>query len=261
MPDPDPDADHILLLSLPGFPLVRPNDDLAAMVITAMEQSRMYPADGDVLVLAQKIVSKAEGRYLDLAEVEPSQRAQDVAAQVKRDARFVEAVLCESRRIVRQAPDVLIVEHRLGLVMANAGIDRSNIEPGMGTEPVLLLPVDPDASAARMLERLTDRFGLRMAVIVSDSFGRPWRRGTVGVALGSAGLPAVQDLRGRLDLYGRALRITEIGLADEIAAAASLLMSQADEGRPAVLMRGLRWSQPATTAADLIRPPGEDLFR
>ena len=255
------DAERVDLRSLAGIPLVHPNDDLAALVIAAIEQNKIDPTDGDVLVLAQKVVSKAEGRYIDISAIEPSARAREIAEHVNKDPRFVEVVLRESNRVVMQGPDVLIVEHRLGLVMANAGIDRSNIDPGSGGEQVLLLPENPDESAARMLRRLTDRFGRKMAVIVSDSVGRPWRRGTVGVALGAAGLPALQDVRGQPDLYGRALRITEIGLADEIAAAASLLMGQADEGRPAVLVRGLRWTQSETTAAALIRTQAEDLFR
>jgi coenzyme F420-0:L-glutamate ligase / coenzyme F420-1:gamma-L-glutamate ligase len=170
-------------------------------------------------------------------------------------------ILDESRRIVRHRPGVLIVEHRLGYVMANAGIDRSNVDPAMGADPVLLLPRDPDASAAALRERLSARFGVAPAVIVSDSFGRAWRCGTTGIALGAAGLPALLDMRGHPDLYGRALRVTEIGVADEIAAAASLLMGQADEAVPAALLRGIAWSAPASPAAALIRAAEEDLFR
>ena len=162
---------------------------------------------------------------------------------------------------MRRRPGVLIVEHRLGFVMANAGIDRSNVDPGAGAEPVLLLPRDPDGSAERLRQRLGARFGTAPAVIVADSFGRAWRRGTVGIALGAAGLPAMMDLRGRPDLYGRALRVSETGLADEIAAAASLLMGQADEGQPAIVVRGLSWSAAETRAASLVRPESEDLFR
>jgi len=181
--------------------------------------------------------------------------------QVDKDPRLVELILRESRRVVRHRSGVLIVEHRLGFVMANAGIDRSNIDPQIGTDPVLLLPADPDASATALRQTLAARYGTAPGVIISDSFGRAWRHGTVGIALGSAGLPALLDLRGSPDLYGRALRVTETGFADEVAAAASLLMGQADEGIPVVLVRGLARSDPDTNAAQLIRSADQDLFR
>ena len=252
---------ELKIIALEGVPLVRPGDDLAALVIAALVRGAAVPADGDVVVVAQKIVSKAEGRYVDLAAIAPSARALGLAREIDKDPRLVELVLRESRRVVRHRPGVLIVEHRLGYVMANAGIDRSNIDPAAAAEPVLLLPLDPDASAAALRARLSAHFNAAMGVIVSDSFGRAWRRGTVGVALGAAGLPSCVDLRGHADLYGRALRVSETGFADEIAAAASLLMGQADEGVPAVLVRGLAWSAPAAPAADLLRPADEDLFR
>jgi coenzyme F420-0:L-glutamate ligase/coenzyme F420-1:gamma-L-glutamate ligase len=249
------------LIALADFPLVRPGDDLAALVIAALEKGRHRIASGDVLVLAQKIVSKAEGRYVDLARIEPSARAVSLAAETGKDPRLVEVILGESSRVVRHAPNVLIVEHRLGFVMANAGVDRSNVDPEAGAEPVLLLPRDPDASAVALRARLAAHFDAAPSVVISDSFGRAWRRGTVGIALGAAGLPALMDLRGQPDLYGRELRVTETGLADEIAAAASLLMGQGDEGIPAVLLRGLSWFAAALPAAQLIRPAAEDLFR
>jgi len=252
---------QIELIPLEGLPLLHPGDDLAAVITAAVENNGISPSDGDVLVLAQKVVSKAEGRYLDIADITPSSQAMQLAVEVGKDARFVEAVLQESTRVVRSAPGVLIVEHRLGFIMANAGIDRSNIDPGVGQEPVLLLPADPDASASRIMLRLKDRFGRKIAVIINDSFGRPWRQGTVGVALGAAGLPSLRDLRGRPDLYGRALRVTDSAFADEIAAAASLVMGQADESRPAVLVRGLVWPEADVPASGLIRPPQQDLFR
>jgi len=173
----------------------------------------------------------------------------------------VEVVLGESVRVVRSRPNLLIVEHRLGFVMANAGVDQSNVAPQDGVHRVLLLPRDPDASAEALRARLAERFGVPLAVIINDSFGRAWRRGTVGVAIGAAGLPALLDLRGRPDLFGRILEVSIIGFADEIAAAASLLMGQADEARPVVLVRGLDWTAPATSAAELLRPAAEDLFR
>jgi coenzyme F420-0:L-glutamate ligase/coenzyme F420-1:gamma-L-glutamate ligase len=251
----------ITLTPIPDIPLVRPGDDLAALIITACERSALAPADGDVVVVAQKIVSKAEGRYLDLAEVRPSARAASLAAEVGKDPRLVEVILRESRRVVRHRPGVLIVEHRLGSVMANAGVDRSNVDPQMGAEPVLLLPRDPDASAAALRARLAARFRSELAVVITDSWGRAWRRGTVGVALGAAGLPALMDLRGRPDLFGHDLRVTQTGFADEIASAASLVMGQADEARPVVLVRGLAWAGADAVAAALIRAADEDLFR
>jgi coenzyme F420-0:L-glutamate ligase/coenzyme F420-1:gamma-L-glutamate ligase len=251
----------VTLTAIPHIPRLRPGDDLAAVLIEACAAAALTPAADDVLVVAQKIVSKAEGRYVDLAAVTPSARAQTLAAEVDKDPRLVEVILRESRRVVRYRRGVLIVEHRLGFVMANAGVDRSNIDPAAGREPVLLLPEDPDASAARLRERLMHHYGAALAVIVSDSFGRPWRRGTVGVALGVAGLPALCDLRGRPDLYGRALRVTQTGFADEIAAAAALVMGEAAEAQPAVLVRGLRWSGPPSPAASLVRAAEEDLFR
>ena len=251
----------VTLRPIPGIPLVRPRDDLAELLILACERQAISPKEGDVLVLAQKVVSKAEARYIDLATVVPSARAQSLAAEVEKDPRLVEVILGESRRVVRRRPGILIVEHRLGFVMANAGVDRSNVDPEAGAEPVLLLPRDPDGSAATLLARLSAHFGKPLAVIISDSWGRAWRRGTVGVALGAAGLPAVMDLRGRPDLFGHELRVTQTGFADEIASAASLLMGQAAEATPAVLVSGLSWSAPSMPASALLRPPQEDLFR
>jgi coenzyme F420-0:L-glutamate ligase/coenzyme F420-1:gamma-L-glutamate ligase len=251
----------VTLRPIPGIPLVRPRDDLAELLILACERQAISPKEGDVLVLAQKVVSKAEARYIDLATVVPSARAQSLAAEVEKDPRLVEVILGESRRVVRRRPGILIVEHRLGFVMANAGVDRSNVDPEAGAEPVLLLPRDPDGSAATLLARLSAHFGKPLAVIISDSWGRAWRRGTVGVALGAAGLPTVMDLRGRPDLFGHELRVTETGFADEIASAASLLMGQAAEATPAVLVSGLSWSAPSMPANALLRPPEEDLFR
>jgi coenzyme F420-0:L-glutamate ligase / coenzyme F420-1:gamma-L-glutamate ligase len=251
----------ITLTPIPDIPLVRPGDDLAALIIAACERSALAPVDGDVVVVAQKVVSKAEGRYVDLAAVRPSARAQELAAQVSKEARLVEVILQESQRVVRHRPGVLIVEHRLGFVMANAGVDHSNVDPQMGAEPVLLLPRDPDTSAAALRDRLAAHFHKQLAVVITDSFGRAWRRGTVGVALGAAGLPSLLDLRGKPDLFGHALRVTQTGFADEIAGAASLVMGQADEARPVVLLRGLAWAGADAPAATLIRAADEDLFR
>jgi coenzyme F420-0:L-glutamate ligase/coenzyme F420-1:gamma-L-glutamate ligase len=251
----------VTLTPIPDVPMIRPGDDLAGLLIAACERSTLAPADGDVWVVAQKIVSKAEGRYVDLAAVRPSPRARELAVEVDKDPRLIEVILGESRRVVRQRRGVLIVEHRLGFIMANAGVDRSNVDPAAGAEPVLLLPRDPDASAAGLLDRLTSHFRKRFGVIVTDSFGRAWRRGTVGVALGAAGIPALMDLRGRPDLFGLALRVTQTGFADEIASAASLLMGQANEAQPAVLVHGLSWAGEPSPGAALIRAADEDLFR
>ena len=240
------------LFALPNLPMVQVGDDLAALLSAAMARAGLAPEPGDVLAIAQKIVSKAEGRSIALASVAPSQAARDLAAQTGKDARLVELILSESERVVRARPNLIIVKHRLGFVMANAGIDQSNVgEDGQA----LLLPRDPDASAAALAARLG------LPVVITDSFGRAWRRGTVGVAIGAAGLPALQDLRGRPDLFGRTLMVSITGFADEIAAAAGLVMGQGAEGQPAVLLRGLAWSGAVNPAAELLRPAQEDLFQ
>lgn len=254
-------ARRVELLAVPGLPRVRAGDDLAALVAARAHAAGIGLRDGDVVVVAQKVVSKAEGRAVDLATVAPSARAREVAARVRKDARLVELILGESSAVVREAPDVLIVRHRLGFVMANAGVDQSNVADAGEGEWALLLPADPDASAERLRAAFGARSGVEVAVVINDSFGRPWRRGAVGTAIGCAGMAALHDLRGRPDLHGRTLRVTEIGTADEVAAAASLLMGQADEGLPVVVLRGLAPSQPATPAAALVRPASEDLFR
>ena len=251
----------VSLTVIEGIPLVRPGDDLAAILGAAIRGQGMAPADGDVVVVAQKIVSKAEGRYVDLATVTPSPRATELAAQTGKDARHVEVILSESDEVVRTREALIIVAHRLGLVMANAGVDQSNLDPGMPGDPVLLLPKDPDASAAALRDALRAALGVTMGVVISDSFGRPWRNGVVGVAIGAAGVPTLIDARGSPDLAGRPLRITEIGYADEVASAASLLMGEGDERIPAVLVRGLRQDAPAGRAADLVRPKHMDMFR
>jgi coenzyme F420-0:L-glutamate ligase / coenzyme F420-1:gamma-L-glutamate ligase len=251
----------VKLEPLAGIKLVEPGDELGAIAVEAFAANGLAPEDGDVLVVAQKIVSKAEGRYVEIRTVRPSARAEALAAEIDKDPRFVEVVLSESRRVVRRRRGLLIVEHRLGFVMANAGIDHSNVASADEAERVLLLPLDPDGSARALRQALFAAFGVRLAVIISDSFGRPWRKGTVGVALGAAGLPALVDLRGHPDLFGRRLQVTETGFADEIASAAGLLMGQADEGVPMVLVRGLSWTAPEVPAAALVRPVEHDLFR
>jgi len=249
------------LIAVPGIPMVQPGDDLADLIVEGMATAGLTLQDHDVVVIAQKIVSKAEGRFVDLTTIVPSPRAEAIAREVQKDPRLVEIILSESRRIVRSGRDVLIVEHRLGFVMANAGVDQSNVAEPQGRQLALMLPQDPDASAARLQKELEQRSGSTLAIVINDSFGRPWRLGTVGVAIGCAGLPALLDLRGHPDLFGRSLQVTVVAFADEIAAAASLLMGQADEARPVVVLRGLpRHGQPQP-AGSMIRPPGEDLFR
>ena len=238
-----------------GLPRIKPDDDLAALI------SPVGLKDHDVVVLAQKIVSKAEGRLFRLSDVTPSERAIDYGHKVDKDPRLVELILRESKEVVRAIPGVLIVEHRLGFVMANAGIDQSNVASPDEPQRALLLPVDPDGTAAILRGRLSEKFGVTVAVIISDSFGRAWRRGTCGVAIGAAGVPSLMDLRGSPDLFGRALQVSITGHADEIAAAASLVMGQGAEGRPVVVARGLTWRGPNNAASELVRPAAEDMFR
>ena len=250
----------VTLIPVSGLPLVRAGDDISQLIAAALEQAGERLGENDIVAVAQKIVSKAEGRVVKLATVTPSTRAREIAKTVGKDSRLVELILAESAAVVRTAPNVLIVEHRLGLVMANAGVDQSNVD-AEGGEAALLLPLDPDASAARLKTALEARYACRLGVVVTDSFGRPWRNGVVGVCLGAAGVPALRDRRGAPDLFGRALRVTEIALGDEIAAAASLLMGAADEGIPAVVVRGLELAGREVPAAALIRDRASDLFR
>lgn len=247
--------------ALRGIARIEAGDDLAGVLARALAGGTPAPASGDVLVVAQKIVSKAEGRTVDLATVIPGAQARELAQVTGKDARLVELILAESTDVLRAKPGVLIVRHRLGHVMANAGIDRSNVASPAGEEHVLLLPVDADASAAALRESLLDRLGIRLGVIVSDSFGRPWRNGTTNVALGVAGLPALVDRRGEKDMFGRTLEVTQVAFADAIAAAAGLAMGEGAEGTPAVLARGLAWTAAPTDSRTLLRPLAEDLFR
>lgn len=230
-----------------------PGDDLAPLLRKALSGA-LPLASKDVLVVTQKIVSKAEGRFVDLATVTPGAEAARLAAITHKDARLVELVLAEASAVLRAVPNVLITRHRLGHVMANSGIDRSNIGPGVA-ERALLLPIDPEASAERL------RAALGCAVVVSDSFGRPWRYGVTGVAIGAAGLPALVDRRGEADRDGRRLEVTQIGLADMLATAAMLAMGEGAEGVPAALIRGADWPGGTSPASALIRPLEEDLFQ
>ncbi|RME34631.1 MAG: coenzyme F420-0:L-glutamate ligase [Gammaproteobacteria bacterium] len=249
------------LYPLPGVPEVSPGADLAGLLIEALANAGLSLEEGDVVCVAQKIVSKAEWRVVDLSTVTPSPRALELAPRVDKDPRLVELILAESRRVVAFRTGVIVVEHKSGVILANAGIDHSNVGGGDAAEQVLLLPEDANASARRLRDALRDRTGIAAGVIITDSVGRPWRLGTTGIALGAAGIPALRDLRGRTDLHGRPLRVSESADADSLAAAGCLLMGEADEGVPLVLIRGYPYRDEAQTAAALLRDEGDDLFR
>jgi coenzyme F420-0:L-glutamate ligase/coenzyme F420-1:gamma-L-glutamate ligase len=252
----------VSIVPLTGMPAIGRGCDLAAEIRAALARQGMVLADGDILVVAQKIVSKAEGRMRRLSDFTPSARALELAGQTGKDPRHVEAVLSESRAVVRTAPNVLITEHRLGHIMANAGIDHSNVCAGPDADDtVLLLPEDPDGSARALRAALAPSPGSRVGVIVSDSFGRPWRLGTTGVAIGVAGPAALIDKRGETDLFGRMLQMTEVAFADSVAAAAVLVMGEAAEGCPAAVIRGLAWDDGDQGAADVLRDAKMNLFR
>jgi coenzyme F420-0:L-glutamate ligase/coenzyme F420-1:gamma-L-glutamate ligase len=245
--------------ALPGIPVVQPGDDLAGLILDALKRAELTLQAGDVLVVTSKIVSKAEGRFVVLDSVQPSDEAHKLAAQTGKDPRMVELVLRESAAVSRTASNVLVVRHRLGFVSANAGIDQSNVD---GTDAqVLLLPVDPDASARQIHERLHAATGVAVGIVISDSHGRPFRLGNVGVAVGVAGMPALVDLRGQHDMFGRVLRISVQGYADMVASAACLLTGEGGEGLPVVLLRGLNFPAEDGHAADLYRPAAQDLYR
>lgn len=248
----------LLLRPLSGIPGVEAGDDLVPIIVAGLAHSGEQLRDGDILVLTQKIVSKAEGRRIDLHSVEPSSRAHQLAEQTGKDARIVELILNESLEVLRCRPGLIIVVHRLGFILANAGIDQSNVDGG---HSVLLLPADPDASAAGIRAGLRAKTGADAAVLIIDSIGRAWRLGTAGTAIGVSGMPALVDLRGRPDLCGRPLETTTVGLADELAAAASIVMGQANEGRPIVLARGVPYSRIESSARELLRAKDKDLFR
>ncbi len=253
----------MVLTALQGIPLIRQGDDLADIIASALSTNGISLQDDDILVVGQKIVSKAEGRMVNLARVTPGEEARRLAAQVEKDPRLVELMLQESRSVLRTRPGTIIVEHKLGFVCANAGIDHSNVA-GVGTheeEYVLLLPEDPDRSAAGLRSGLESRSGKHIGVMIIDSHGRAWRVGTVGACIGLSGLPSVVDQRGWQDLFGYTLRITIVAVADELAAAASLLMGQAAEGTPVVHVRGFPYPLRDGSLRELIRPRELDLFR
>lgn len=254
-------AATIVLRAPAGIGEVGPGDDLVELVMAAAARDGWSWHDGDVVIVAQKIVSKAEGRFASIDTVEVTDEARELARRTGKDPRLVALILAESVEVLRAVRDVLIVRNRHGVVLANAGIDRSNVPQDTAGQRVLLLPADPDASARRLKAGIDARSGVAVGLIVNDSLGRAWRQGTIGTALGAAGLPALNDARGQRDRQGWPLQITRIGLADEIAAAASMVMGQGAEGRPLVLMRGLDCTRRDGAAAELVRPLPEDLFR
>jgi len=253
----------LTLTPLQNIPLIRQSDNLADILLSSLAETNIELQNDDILVLAQKIVSKAEGRMRNLAEVTPSARAIELGAQTQKDARVVELMLEESNEILRTRVGAIIVEHRLGFVCANAGIDHSNVA-GHGNEKeehVLLLPENPDKSARRLRDEIRLRTGINIGVMIIDSHGRAWRNGTVGICVGLSGIPAVMDERGWKDLFGYTLQVTVVGIADELAAAASLMMGQAAEGTPAVHARGFPYPLGEGSLRELIRPKEQDMFR
>ncbi|MYD09575.1 MAG: coenzyme F420-0:L-glutamate ligase [Chloroflexi bacterium] len=252
-------APKLIACAIPDIPLIESGDDIADILLSRATSAGLQFQSGDALVVASKIVAKAEGRLMALASVLPSPEAEALAAETGKDPRLVELILSESQRVSRKRKGVLVTQHRLGFVSANAGIDQSNIEGG--DEAALLLPLDPDASADRIRAALQGRTGVDLAVLISDTHGRAFRVGNVGVAIGVSGLPAVQDLRGSRDLYGRALEVTQVAYADLVASAAHLLGGEADQGLPAVLVRGLDSRSAHGRATDMIRAAEHDLYR
>jgi coenzyme F420-0:L-glutamate ligase/coenzyme F420-1:gamma-L-glutamate ligase len=252
---------QLILTALPHIPLIQRGDDLAAIILQGLRDASLALEEGDVLVLAQKIVSKAEGRMVRLGDVTPSPRAVELAAECGKDARFCEVVLWDTREVLRVRDGLIVVETKHGWVCANAGIDRSNVAPHDAEEWVLRLPEDADRSAGELRERLRTATSRDVGVIINDTHGRAWRNGAIGVAIGVAGLPAVEDLRGRSDLFGYHLQVTTIGLADQIASAGSLLQGQADEGRPIIHARGVPKSPGEGSAREIVREKELDLFR
>ena len=249
----------LTLTPLKNIPLIRQDDNLADILVKSLQVTNLELHDNDILVLAQKIVSKSEGRMVNLATITPSQRAIELAQKAEKDPRVMELMLQESSEVLRIRVGTIIVEHKLGFVCANAGIDHSNVIEG--EDHVLLLPEDPDRSARNLREKIKQITGKEIGVMIIDSHGRAWRNGTVGICIGLSGLPAIIDERGWKDLFGYTLRVTVVGVADELAAAASLVMGQASEGIPAVHVRGFPYPLGEGSLKDLIRPKEQDMFR
>jgi coenzyme F420-0:L-glutamate ligase/coenzyme F420-1:gamma-L-glutamate ligase len=253
-------ATRFEVIGIPGLPMVVPGDDLTAMISRGAEAAGTPLQDGDVLCVAQKIVSKSEGRLVALDSVSPSDAARALAAETDKDPRLVELILSESDEVVRKKPGVLIVRHRRGFVMANAGIDQSNVDHAQGDQ-ALLLPLDPDASAARLRDELRDTIGVSVGVVVVDSANRPWRMGTTSIAIGAAGIVVLDDQRGGTDVYGRALKVTMINNADALATTATMVLGETVEKIPVAIVRGLDLAGEGQNASIINRPLAEDLFR
>lgn len=253
----------LTLTPLKGIPLINPGDVLIEILSQALRQNSIDLQDGDILVLAQKIVSKAENRFVNLTTVSPSPEAEELAVKTQKDARFLELVLRESNSILRTRPGTIITEHKQGYICANAGIDHSNVQNLWGNDEdwVLLLPEDADRSAREIQAGLETLYGVKLGVLIIDSHGRAWRMGAVGTAIGLAGMPGLVDLRGAVDMFGYALRVTQVAAADELGAAASLLMGQAAESIPSVHVRGFPYPLREGNVQELIRPKEMDMFR
>jgi len=264
----------LTLTPLQHIPLIRQDDNLADVVVNVLQENNIALEDNDIIVFAQKIVSKAEGRTVNLAMVTPSERAIELAKQTEKDPRLVELILQESNEVIRSRVGAIIVEHKLGFVCANAGIDHSNVNSPLSRAErsdsedeappqdwVLLLPQNPDGSAEQIRSQIQSKTGKRVGILIIDSHGRAWRNGTVGTAIGVAGIPALEDLRGTPDLFGFKLQVTQVGVADELAAATSLMMGQAAEGTPVVHVRGFPYPMRDGKLKELIRPKDQDLFR
>ena len=249
----------LVITPLEHIPLIEKGDDLSEFVLQSIKKMQYTLQNGDILVFAQKVVSKSEGRRVYLPDITPSQKAANLAAEIEKDPRLVEMILQESKKVLRKRPGLIIVEHKLGFICANAGIDHSNVA---GSDDwVLLLPEDPDTSAKQIRAKLEKATGARLGVLIIDSHGRPWRNGTVGVTIGLSGFPGLVDLRGEIDLFGYELRVTQVGASDEVAAAASLMMGQVAEGTPVVHVRGFPYPMREAGLDELIRPEEQDMFR
>ncbi len=253
----------LILTPIPAIPKIQSGDEIAVIILSACLAAGIELLDGDILVIAQKIISKAEGRMVNLKDVNATERAFDLAEKTGKDARLVELVLRESKKVLRWRTNVLIVEHKLGFICANAGIDHSNVHgvEGNAEDWMLLLPENPDLSATLIRKLIQQKLGIKIGVMIIDSHGRAWRNGTLGTVIGLSGLPGLVDLRGKPDLFGFKLKITQVAAGDELAAGASLVMGQADEGTPVVLARGFPYALREASVKELIRPEQEDMFR
>jgi coenzyme F420-0:L-glutamate ligase/coenzyme F420-1:gamma-L-glutamate ligase len=254
----------LILTALADLPLVSTGDDIARLISNSIDKMKMDIIGGDIFIIAQKVISKAENRLVNLNEVKPGNNAEEIAHVCGKDPRLVELILEESNSVLRCGPGIIIVEHKLGFVCANAGIDHSNVSGPYGDQKdwVLLLPIDPDGSAQRIRTKLNKQYHAQLGILIIDSHGRAWRNGIVGTSIGMSGVPAIVDMRGKPDLFDFSLRITQIAAADELAAGASLMMGQADEGTPVVHARGFPYPfQENTGIKELIREKKRDLFR